>query len=204
MVGRRTLLLSLVCGLVCLFAAFLIARECLFPLRYREVVVRQGHEWRLNPLLVAAVISRESSFSPLQVSMQGDRGLMQLQPTTIEELQRVGIISSDEGAQGDVFDPAKNIRYGTAYLRYLYDRFGGSDRRMEKVANWYGGDATTPVLHSYNAGPTLVLSIFDGVDDLATYQGGMQNRRPTTVEHVKDVLWRFRCLKIMNRIAKYE
>ena len=58
--------------------------------------------------MVAAVISVESGFNEKAVSHKGAKGLMQLMPGTAK---RYGVT--------DVFDPAQNIKGGTAYLKDL-------------------------------------------------------------------------------------
>jgi soluble lytic murein transglycosylase-like protein len=67
----------------------------------------------LHPRLVAAVVQIESDFDPRAVSRAGAAGLMQLMPAAAAD-HRVA----------NVFDPAENLRGGTAHLRQMLDRFG--------------------------------------------------------------------------------
>ncbi|MFO1189608.1 MAG: lytic transglycosylase domain-containing protein [Alphaproteobacteria bacterium] len=71
--------------------------------------------YRLDPALVLAVISVESSFRPDAVSAKNAQGLMQLIPATAT---RFGV--------RDAFDPEENLRGGMAYLRWLLDHFAGN------------------------------------------------------------------------------
>ena len=77
-----------------------------------------------------AVMRAESAFDPTATSRAGAMGLMQVMPATYAELRaryRLG---------PDPYAPRDNVLAGTAYLRELYDRFGGPG-----------------FLAAYNAGP---------------------------------------------------
>jgi soluble lytic murein transglycosylase-like protein len=84
--------------------------------RYEALVQEYSGRQRLRPDLVRAVIQVESAFNPFARSPKGAMGLMQLMPGTAREL---GVRNA--------FDPAENIRGGTAYLRQLLDRYEGSE-----------------------------------------------------------------------------
>ena len=94
------------------------------------LIARAAGEYRLDPKLIHAVITCESSFDPNTVSNKGAKGLMQLMDETAGEL---GV--------DDPFDPEQNIFGGAAYLRQMLDR--------------YNGDAEL-ALAAYNAGPSAV------------------------------------------------
>lgn len=91
-----------------------------------RAILTQAAIWRVDPLLVAAVVAVESCFRPWAVSRCGARGLMQLLPSTARGL----------GVR-DIHDVGDNIRGGVRQLAYLSSRFG----RREHV------------LAAYNAGP---------------------------------------------------
>jgi len=72
---------------------------------------RVGTELQLDPLLIIAVISVESSFNPIAESVAGAKGLMQIIPKYhADKLQEFG------GVQA-VFDPETNIQVGAQILK---------------------------------------------------------------------------------------
>lgn len=83
---------------------------------YDSLVIEHATRQALRPELVRAVIQVESGFNPRALSPKGAMGLMQLMPATARTL---GVRNA--------FDPAENIRGGTAYLRSLLDRYDGNE-----------------------------------------------------------------------------
>jgi len=100
-------------------------QEVALPLRHDDIIRQQADDKDLDPALIAAVIYAESRFRD-QTSPAGARGLMQVTPATAQEIaQRSG---GTEFEQGDLADPQINISYGSWYLRWLLDRYGGNTR----------------------------------------------------------------------------
>jgi soluble lytic murein transglycosylase len=96
---------------------------------YDGLIGLTAREHDVQPALVKAVIAAESNFDPGAVSRKGAQGLMQLMPTTAEQL----------GVE-DPLQPTENVRGGTRYLRKMLDRYGDLSR----------------ALAAYNAGPSAV------------------------------------------------
>lgn len=90
------------------------------------LIEQYSAHYGLRVALVRAVVQAESSFDPRAVSSKGAKGLMQLMPLTASAF---GVT--------DPFDPAENLRAGTAYLRHLLDRYHGDERRA--LAAYAGG-----------------------------------------------------------------
>jgi soluble lytic murein transglycosylase-like protein len=110
--------------------------------RYDAVIVRQARRRGLDPRLVKAVIAAESQFSPGAVSRCGARGLMQVMPSTAEEL---GVRACD------LSDPETNIAVGTEYLARLVEqarRRAGKEAPRERIVR--------RALAAYHSGPAVL------------------------------------------------
>lgn len=103
-----------------------------WPLPYREALLRAAAERGLPPAVVAAVVRQESGFEARAVSRAGAVGLMQLMPATAAELL------SDAPDQEVLMRPITSLELGTRYLQSLLLRFDGS---------------LVGALVAYNAGP---------------------------------------------------
>ena len=99
-------------------------REITLPLKHDDIIRQQAADKGLDPALIAAVIYEESRFRD-QTSRAGARGLMQITPDTAD------FIANHSGGyrfkQSDLATPQINISYGSYYLRYLIDHYGGSE-----------------------------------------------------------------------------
>src|SRR5215207_9622653 len=99
-------------------------REITLPLRHDDIIRQQAAEKGLDPALIAAVIYEESRFRD-QTSHAGARGLMQITPGTADFIARHS--GGYRFKQSDLATPQINIAYGSYYLRYLIDHYGGSE-----------------------------------------------------------------------------
>lgn len=125
----------------------------------RGVSNEYGLDWRL----VLAVIKQESRFSIDAESHKGATGLMQMMPSTVEEVgQRLEI--------EDMAHPMNNIRGGIYYLKKLYDLFEGTEE----------SDRIQLTLAAYNAG---IGRIYDA-QELAAYL----KDNPAKWQSVRDAL----------------
>jgi soluble lytic murein transglycosylase len=108
------------------------------PLQYAAIIRQQAADKHLDPALIAAVIYAETRFNP-RTSPTGAKGLMQIEPETAQFLaHRSG---GSTFTVSDLGTPQVNIAYGSYYLRYLLDEYGGS---------------TVLALAAYNGGETNV------------------------------------------------
>jgi soluble lytic murein transglycosylase len=97
--------------------------EVTLPLRHEDIIRQQARAKQLDPALIAAVIYTESRFRD-QTSNAGAKGLMQLMPRTADYIARKS--GGTAFVQGDLATPQVNIAYGSWYLRYLLDKYGGN------------------------------------------------------------------------------
>ena len=103
----------------------------IYPRAYSDYVKRYSAEFGVEEYIIYSVIKVESGFNKDAISSKGACGLMQLMPDTHRWLAK----TRQEVAK-DIFDPSENIKYGTFYLKLLYERY----------ENW------TYALCAYNAG----------------------------------------------------
>src|SRR4030043_949561 len=97
---------------------------------YQSIIHEKASKYNIDPSLVKAVIKTESNWNEKAVSRKGAIGLMQLMPSTANDMN-----------VRNPFNPEENIEGGVKYLRYLLGRFNGD---------------LTLALAAYNAGPTWV------------------------------------------------
>jgi soluble lytic murein transglycosylase-like protein len=105
--------------------------------RLAQTVVVEARRHHFDPELVLAVIHVESRFDTYAVSPKDALGLMQLLPSTGEEL--APIVGVEWHGPQTLFDPVANVRLGVAYLRQLTDRYNGSVRTALVAYNWGPG-----------------------------------------------------------------
>jgi soluble lytic murein transglycosylase-like protein len=102
-------------------------------LAYARSLLADSERAKLDPNLIMALVTVESSWRQTAVSRHGARGLGQLMPTTAANL---GV---------NPWDPSQNLRGASSYLRSLINRFAGR-----------GVNAMRDAIGAYNAGPRAV------------------------------------------------
>jgi soluble lytic murein transglycosylase len=105
------------------------------PLSDASIIRQQAAAKHLSPAFVAGVIYAETKFDA-RTSPAGAVGLMQIEPSTAEELARRS--GATNFTESDLNTPAVNIAYGCYYLRYLLDEYHGS--RVLALAAYNGGE----------------------------------------------------------------
>ena len=108
-----------------------------YGLYYRDLILHEEQNYGLDPLFMFSVIRQESLFEGFVQSTAGAHGLMQVIPSTGEQ------IASELGwpngyNSDDLYRPNVSVRFGSYYMAKNRDQFGG---------NMYAA------LAAYNGGP---------------------------------------------------
>ncbi|MCP3982049.1 MAG: lytic transglycosylase domain-containing protein [bacterium] len=103
-----------------------------------DAIYEEAVSAEMDPLMVASIVAKESSFKSRIVSSAGAIGLMQLRPWVARDVaQRTDV---EWHGRTTLHSPSLNVRLGIQYYKELVDRFGD-----DRVA-----------LTAYNYGPTRV------------------------------------------------
>ena len=149
---------ALIVFLILLFATvgllsdhvFKDVEKIIYPEEYYELVVKYSEENSVPAALTFAVIKVESNFDKYAESSVGAMGLMQIMPSTYKWLAQSKFDEIPITAL--LHTPETNIRYGTYYLRYLYDKFGTWEKALIAY-NWGEGNFKKFLdEHGYTAG----------------------------------------------------
>lgn len=124
-------------------------------LSYLDLIQHNAKTYALDPALIAAIISKESSGNYSVRGAVGEYGLMQVRDTTAQWL----------GFKGDpdlLLNPAENIRWGSMYLAYQVERYAETN------------DPVSWGVAAYNAGTAYMkkgrFSNQDYVDSVVKYK----------------------------------
>ena len=127
MVKNRKFTVSLIV-LILLIMILLISSnwfwDSLSPIVYKDLLYKYAGRYKIDPLLIAAIIKNESTFNPLATSRAGALGLMQIMPSTAEELAhelKIDYVNTDE-----LYKPEINIHFGFYYITKLQKRYNGN------------------------------------------------------------------------------
>jgi soluble lytic murein transglycosylase len=109
---------------------------------YDEMIADAARKHEVDPLLVKAMVWRESAFHPDKVGTSGERGLMQVGEAAAQDWAKAEKIETF--VPTDLFDPKTNLEVGTWYIRRALER-------------WKAKENPVPfALAEYNAGRVRV------------------------------------------------
>jgi soluble lytic murein transglycosylase-like protein len=97
----------------------------LAPEEFSGLVLSAANRHKVDPRLVAAVVTVETRWNPNAVGYHGELGLMQILPSTGAFLaRRAGL------KQYNLADPATNLELGALYLSMLIQEYGTKERAL--------------------------------------------------------------------------
>lgn len=107
-----------------------------FPVAYSDLILPNTAKYKLDPLLVFALIRQESLYDGVAFSTAAAQGLMQIIPPTGAEIAEK--LAWPNYQNSDLYRPYVNVAFGVFYLHEQMERFDGKPYAA---------------LAAYNAGP---------------------------------------------------
>ena len=127
--------------------------------KYVPYVRKSARQYVIDESLILGIMQTESSFNPYAISYANAMGLMQVVPHTAgrDVFQMKG--RGGQPSKSYLFDPAKNIDAGVAYLWLLQNKYldGITNPTSKRFA----------MISAYNSGAGAVLRVFDSDRDAA-------------------------------------
>ena len=122
--------------------------------QYDRLIRSVALEHHLDPMLVKAVVWRESRFDPKKHGSRGERGLMQVSERAANEWARENKIHSFRVEQ--LFDPKTNLEAGSWYLRRALEHWEAQSDPLpfalaeynagaSRAERWSGGNSTADI-----------------------------------------------------------
>ena len=99
-----------------------------YPLKYSDEITAASQKHNVEAAVIYSIIKAESNFRTDAVSPAGAIGLMQVMPSTALFIAEK--IELDGFTFGKLFEPETNIEIGTAYYRYLLNKFGDGETAL--------------------------------------------------------------------------
>jgi peptidoglycan lytic transglycosylase len=153
--------------------------------QYDPIITSVAAEHRLDPMLVKAVVWRESRFDNRKYGIAGERGLMQVSAKAANEWARENKVENFK--LDDLFDPKTNLEAGSWYLHRAID-------------HWQNEAEPLPfALAEYNAGASRAQR-WVGADGITTNQFLDNIDFPATRRYVQSILDRYAFYKRRGRM----
>lgn len=113
------------------------AYELAYPLVFEDLIRKWAEEFNVDPYLVWAIMREESHFRVAAISRVGALGLMQIMPSTGQDIAgRLKVTVQNK----DLLIPETNIRFGTFYIRSMLNMFSGDVDKALAAYNGGGGN----------------------------------------------------------------
>ena len=165
--------------------------EWVSPARFQQhdaLIRTVAAEHHLDPMLVKAVVWRESRFDSQKFGTAGERGLMQVSEKAAAEWAREA--KADNFRVEELFDPKTNLEAGTWYLR-------------RAIEHWQNQADPLPfALAEYNAGASRALRWAGGDDTKAVEAKTFLDNIdfPGTRKYVDSIIARYQFYKQRGRM----
>ena len=128
--------------------------------RYDRLITSTANTHRLDPMLVKAIVWRESRFDPQKYGTAGERGLMQVTEKAANEWAREN--KMENFRVEELFDPKTNLAAGSWYLQRALQHWEQQpdpipfalaeyNAGASRVQRWAGGDGATPSTREFLA-----------------------------------------------------
>jgi soluble lytic murein transglycosylase len=148
--------------------------------QYDRLIRNVALEHHLDPMLVKAVVWRESRYDPRKRGSHGERGLMQVTERAADEWARENKIAGFKLDQ--LFEPKMNLEAGTWYLQ-------------RAIEHWsHQSDPIPFALAEYNAGASRAQrwSGGNGVADVSERQFLQNIDFPATRKYIESITDRYK------------
>jgi peptidoglycan lytic transglycosylase len=165
--------------------------EWLSPARfqqYDQLILTVARNNELDPMLVKAVVWRESRFDSKKLGAAGERGLMQVSEIAAREWATENRIENFRPE--DLFDPKTNVKAGAWYLH-------------RAMIHWQKAHNPVPfALAEYNAGASRAQRWAGGDGSQPISASAFQKNIdfPGTKKYVESILERYRFYKTRGRM----
>ncbi len=137
--------------------AFYTAHELLSPQRFQQydtLIRAVAAENNVDPMLVKAVVWRESRFDPQKFGTAGERGLMQVSEKAAQEWAQQNRVP--DFRVEELFDPKVNLQAGTWYLARAMQHWRNQtdpvpfalaeyNAGASRAQRWAGGDGNVVI-----------------------------------------------------------
>jgi soluble lytic murein transglycosylase len=137
--------------------------EWVSPARFQQhdrLITSVSNAHHLDPMLVKAVVWRESRFDPQKYGTAGERGLMQVTEKAANEWAREN--KQESFRVEELFDPKTNLEAGSWYLQRALQHWEHQpdpvpfalaeyNAGASRVQRWAGGEGATPPTRDFLA-----------------------------------------------------
>lgn len=117
-------------------------------------VNEMAEKYKVDPNLIAIIITLESGGNPKAESPIGAQGLMQITTPTAKDIAAKFL--KEPRKKYNLLDPRTNIEFGAAYLAYLRDEFG----TIQQGPTWVS--TVELIAAGYNGGPGAANNLEQG------------------------------------------